>query len=160
MRSCQNDSPHPHLLSSFLLHSQPVESSLSKCFSLAWLSDELCLFISFVMGCVSTEKQTSVVWEQACKDLIYIHITPTPPLPPIPPPLLECWLFYQHPNVEFWSNSMCVPNIAPGHCGDVFMTKTLISKSSRMRGMVCISCTFLTGHSSLLLAPKLRLASL
>uniref|UniRef100_A0A674MR66 Phosphodiesterase n=1 Tax=Takifugu rubripes TaxID=31033 RepID=A0A674MR66_TAKRU len=56
--------------------------------------------------------------------------------------------------------SMCVPNIAPGHCGDVFMTKTLISKSSRMRGMVCISCTFLTGHSSLLLAPKLRLATI
>lgn len=88
------------------------------------------------------------------KDLIMVTVNP-PPTPPPPPPLLECWLFYQHPNVELWSNSLCVPNIASGRGGDVFMTHTLIAacrKSARMRGMVCISCTFPTGPRSALLA--------
>lgn len=63
---------------------------------------------------------------------------------PFPPPLRECWLFYQHPNVEFWSNSLCVPNIAAGVSGDVFMTRTLIAarrENVHKQNMVCISNT-------------------
>lgn len=55
---------------------------------------------------------------------------------PVSPPLRECWLFYQHPNVEFWSNSLCVPNIAAGLGGDVFMTQTLIA-TCRGKMFIC-----------------------
>lgn len=75
--------------------------------------------------------------------------------PPSTPPLQECWLFYQHPNVEFWSNSLHVPNIASRRGGDVFMTTTLIAAcrtGARLSSMFCISCSFLVGQ-------KLRLAS-
>lgn len=123
----------------------------------AWLyspMSSVCLFLLWLGVLALSEAYQCSLRTGMQKDLIYVHTTPHPPAP-LPPPLLECWLFYQHPNVEFWSNSLCVPNIASGHCGDVFMTKTLIAvrrKSARVRGMVCISGTFLTGRSSLLLA--------
>lgn len=74
---------------------------------------------------------------------------------PVPPALQECWLFYQHPNVEFWSNSLCVPNIALGFRGDVFMTRTLNAacrKNAHMRNMAWISNTSLRHKDSVLWA--------
>lgn len=74
---------------------------------------------------------------------------------PILPALQECWLFYQHPNVEFWSNSLCVPNIALGFRGDVFMTRTLNAacrKNAHMRNMAWIGNTSLRRKDSVLRA--------
>lgn len=65
---------------------------------------------------------------------------------PIPPPLRECWLSYQHPNVEFWSNSLCVPNTAAGLSGDVFMTRTLFAACREIVHMWNMVCIIKTPH--------------
>lgn len=89
------------------------------------------VFMSAVTGCVVTERGVSVQSENRHVKSPYLSL-----YYPVPPPLRECWLFYQHPNVEFWSNSLCVPNIAAGLSGDVFMTRTLTA-ACRGKMFIC-----------------------
>lgn len=143
----------PGPLFSTMMFSRLSDQTLPNCslppsnyFFPLWMSLSVCYFLFLVH--LTLWSMSRVSWFSESRPYSGLYC-------PVPPALQECWLFYQHPNVEFWSNSLCVPNIALGFRSDVFMTRTLNAacrKNAHMRNMAWIGNTSLRHKDSVLRA--------